>query len=101
MNLVSSVRRTRAATMIVAGVVAVFALGAGTASATEANATDEPVVLHMANGYSDLSYEPAVAYFVQRVRQLSRGGVRIEVDSEWGNFTPGFEQRDRPRRRRR
>ena len=50
----------------------------------------------MANGYSDLSYEPGVAYFVRRVRELSHGAVRIHVVSDWrvrnGSPSPDFEQ---------
>jgi TRAP-type C4-dicarboxylate transport system substrate-binding protein len=89
---VSSPTRPRAVATLIAGVVAALALGAGTAGAGEASRTGGPVVLRMANGYSDLSYEPAVAYFVKRVREVSHGALRVEVVSEWGNFSPGFEQ---------
>jgi TRAP-type C4-dicarboxylate transport system substrate-binding protein len=45
----------------------------------------------MANGYSHLGYEPAVAYFVERVTELSDGALRVEVIDEWGGFATDFE----------
>jgi TRAP-type C4-dicarboxylate transport system substrate-binding protein len=77
-------------TVVAALVLTALIVASGTSGAPKA--TSGPVVLRMANGYSDLSYEPAVAYFVNRVRQLSHGALRIEVDSEWGDFSPRFEQ---------
>jgi TRAP-type C4-dicarboxylate transport system substrate-binding protein len=53
----------------------------------------EPIVLRLSNGYSSLDYEPAVAYFVDRVEKLSGGALRIGVVHERGrNSEPGFEQ---------
>jgi TRAP-type C4-dicarboxylate transport system substrate-binding protein len=62
------------------------------ASPDKAGGAEEPVVLRMANGYSSLAYEPAVAYFVERVAELSDGALRIEVVNEWANFASDFEQ---------
>jgi TRAP-type transport system periplasmic protein len=47
----------------------------------------------MANGYGFLDFEPAVAYFVERARELSSGGIQIEVVDDWvKDSAPGFEQ---------
>jgi TRAP-type C4-dicarboxylate transport system substrate-binding protein len=86
-----SIRRTAVVVTVAAIVASSFALARlATASTTTTNAR---VVLQMANGYADLSYEPTVAYFVRRVAELSRGALRVQVVSEWGNSSPGFEQR--------
>ena len=70
--------------------------GGGGRGADKAGGTSGPVVLRMANGYADLSYEPAVAYFVRRAGELSHGAVRIRVVSDWrvrnGSPSPDFEQ---------
>lgn len=62
----------------------------------KAGGSGEPLVLRMANGYSGLAYEPAVAHFVKGVEELSGGVVRIEVVDEWGLkkdvWPPEFEQ---------
>jgi TRAP-type C4-dicarboxylate transport system substrate-binding protein len=50
-------------------------------------------VLRLSNGYSSLEYVPAVAYFVNRVGELSDGALQIEVVHDRGkNSDPGFEQ---------
>jgi TRAP-type C4-dicarboxylate transport system substrate-binding protein len=89
--------RLGALALAAAAVAAVAAGCGGGAGATKAGKTTQPIVLHMANGYADLSYEPAIAYFVNRVRQVSRGSLRIDVESDWGvregTPRPGFEQR--------
>ena len=64
----------------------------GPANPDKAGGTEEPVVLRMANGYSNLDYEPAVAYFVERVAELSEGNLRIEVANEWAGDAVDFEQ---------
>jgi TRAP-type C4-dicarboxylate transport system substrate-binding protein len=92
-------RASRLGALALAATVAFVAAGCsgGGARATKAGKTSGPTVLRMANGYADLSYEPAIAYFVNRVRQVSRGSVRIDVESDWdvrhGTPQPGFEQR--------
>ena len=58
----------------------------------KAGGSGEQVVLRMADGYVDLDYEPAVAYFVDRAEQLSKGALRIDVVDGWGNYQAGFEQ---------
>jgi len=73
--------------------LAAAALGAQGAAGSVRTAPQAPVVLRMANGYADLGYEPAVAYFVKRVQQRSHGALRVEVVSDWGNYKPGYEQR--------
>lgn len=93
-------RPIRLAALVLA-VAAAAAIAAGCSGggehATKAGKTTRPTVLHLANGYADLSYEPAIAYFVNRVRQVSRGSLRIDVESDWGvpqgTPQPGFEQR--------
>ncbi|WP_433200259.1 TRAP transporter substrate-binding protein [Dactylosporangium sp. CS-047395] len=52
-----------------------------------------PVVLSLANGYSNLSYEPSVARFVERVEQVSNGALRVRPADGWGGYAPDFEQR--------
>jgi TRAP-type C4-dicarboxylate transport system substrate-binding protein len=49
-------------------------------------------VLSMASGYANLQYEPAVASFVARVKQVSNGALRVEPVHGWGRFAPDFEQ---------
>ena len=67
-------------------------------SATETAATDKAggtggqVTLRMANAYSSLAYEPAVADFVDRVNAVSGGALQIEMVSDFGNFAPDAEQ---------
>jgi len=63
---------------------------AGTGSKTGGKA--EPVVLTLADGYSNPDYEPAVRYFVQRVAQLSGGQVAVKDEQGWGDLKPGYEQ---------
>jgi TRAP-type C4-dicarboxylate transport system substrate-binding protein len=79
--------------------VAVAILATGCASGTagssdKAGGPGEPVVLRMASIYDlrDLGALPALAYFVDRVQQLSGGNVRIDVVDEWGNFASDAEQ---------
>ena len=89
-------QRLTAAAGIALAAVAVLASGCGGAGSDKAGGTSGPVVLRMANGYADLTYEPAVAYFVRRTRELSHGLLRIRVVSDWGvrdgKSRPDFEQ---------
>jgi TRAP-type C4-dicarboxylate transport system substrate-binding protein len=93
--------RTRLRTFACLGVAAIVAAGCtgGAGGGDKAGGAGEPIVLTMANGYGSspsttdpLQYEPAVAYFVSRVGELSGGEVRIQVVDDWGNQQPGFEQ---------
>ena len=74
--------------------LALVAVGCSTGPANpdKAGGAEEPVVLRMANGYSHVDYEPAVATFVERVAELSEGALRIEVVADWGDGAPDFEQ---------
>ena len=51
----------------------------------------DQVVLKLADANPDLSAEPAVAYFVQRVSERSNGTLRIDVVPNWGT-QPNQEQ---------
>ncbi|HZQ64961.1 MAG TPA: hypothetical protein VFA66_07025 [Gaiellaceae bacterium] len=77
--------------------LAALAAGCGGAGPEKAGGPAEPSVLTMANGYADLTFEPAVAYFVQRVAERSHGALRIRVVGDWGLVKnveqAGFEQR--------
>jgi TRAP-type C4-dicarboxylate transport system substrate-binding protein len=73
-------------------VLALMAGCTGPANTDKAGGEEEPVVLRMANGYGNLDYEPALAYFVERVAELSDGAFRIEVVDEWGGSANDFEQ---------
>jgi len=66
----------------------------GAGGGDKAGGGGAPVVLTMASGYDErtLQTEPAVAYFVNRVGELSGGDVRIKVVDGWGNYQPDFEQ---------
>jgi len=76
--------------------VGIVLTGCTSSAADKAGGSEEPLVLRMANGYSNLDYEPAVKYFVQRVGQLSGDAVRIDVVDGWGLkqglWPPEFEQ---------
>jgi TRAP-type C4-dicarboxylate transport system substrate-binding protein len=50
-----------------------------------------PVILRLVSTPSDLSDVPPVADFVRWVRELSHGGIRIEVVNQWGNYEPDAE----------
>jgi TRAP-type C4-dicarboxylate transport system substrate-binding protein len=79
---------------IVVLVVGILAAGCSTdrSGADKGGGSGEPVVLQMANSYGGLDQLPAVAYFVDRVEELSGGEVRIEAMDGWGDFAPGVEQ---------
>ncbi|WAZ25667.1 TRAP transporter substrate-binding protein DctP [Streptomyces cinnabarinus] len=83
-------RRSAAAVL-----AAVVAAGCTTADGQgdKAGGPGAPRVLTLANGYANLDYEPAVAYFVDRVDEVSGGALRIEVAHEWGDFAVDSEQR--------
>ena len=88
--------RTRLRTLAVVGVAAIVAAGCtgGAGGGDKAGGGGEPVVLTMASGYDErtLQTEPAVAYFVRRVGELSGGDVRIHLVNGWGNYQPDIEQ---------
>ena len=84
--------RIRLALVVLAAAALMVGCGGGSAVGTKAGKSTAPVVLRMANGSADLSYEPAVAYFVKRVNDLSGGALRIHVVNEWGHYKPAMEQ---------
>jgi TRAP-type C4-dicarboxylate transport system substrate-binding protein len=45
-----------------------------------------PVILRLASTPGDLSDAPPVADFVRWTRELTHGGIRIEVVNQWGNY---------------
>src|SRR5215210_965460 len=77
--------------------VAAMALGTASCSAEGANRNKaggpgEPVVLRMATVNGDLKYVPSAGYFVDRVKELSDGNLRIEVEYEVGSSDQNAEQ---------
>lgn len=62
------------------------------AAADKAGGSGERIDLVLANTYGDLNQLPAVAYFVDRVGELSDGQIRVEAVHEWGEFAPDAEQ---------
>jgi len=85
---VQPIRATSAAVL-----VAVLATACqGAASGTKAGGTEEPVVLRLANGYSNLNYVPVLQSFVSRVEELSDGALRVQVEDEWGNYAADYEE---------
>ena len=74
-------------------VVAMVAAGCSAEPGTvdKAGGTGEPVVLRMATVNGDLRFTPQIEYFVDRVKKISEGNVRIEIAYEVGNFGPDAE----------
>ena len=64
--------------------------------ADKAGGAADPIVLRLANTSRDpttgLERHPAVQYFVDRVKELSDGAVRIDVESGWAYRSPDAEQ---------
>jgi TRAP-type C4-dicarboxylate transport system substrate-binding protein len=85
------IRLATVALAIIAAVVAGGCSGDG-AGSDKAGGAGEPVVLRMANTASSLEYFPAITDFAGRVKERSRGNVRIEVVNEWGSFAADAEQ---------
>jgi TRAP-type transport system periplasmic protein len=88
--------RGRLRTFALIAVAAIVAAGCtgGAGGGDKAGGGGEPVVLTMASGYDarTLETEPAVAYFVHRVEELSGGDVRIHLVDGWGDYQPDIEQ---------
>jgi len=87
-------RLTPAVALVLAAAAASLLAGCGgEAGAEKAGGRPAPTVLKLADGYDPgLELEPAVAYFVKRVGQLSRGELRIRVVDDWAGNRPGMEQ---------
>ncbi len=84
-------RRLAARCMVATAALAVAACSGGSAGEDKAGGS-EPVVLRLANTNGDLSFTPAVEYFVNNLEELSGGDVRIEVADEWGGYASDAEQ---------
>ena len=69
--------------------VAALALGCGSASATKAGRSSDPVVLRAAGA----DVVPAVEFFRKRVAELSHGTVRVEIVDAWDDALADREQR--------
>lgn len=65
--------------------------GSGGGDKAGGTASHGPVILRFASTPGDLSDVPPVADFVRWVRELSHGGIRIEVVNQWGNYQPDAE----------
>jgi TRAP-type transport system periplasmic protein len=85
-------RQRLLAGLALAAASAMLVTGCTSASGDKAGGSGE-VVLRLSSGYSSLDYLPAVAYFVNRVGELSGGALRIDVVHDRGkNTEPEFEQ---------
>jgi TRAP-type C4-dicarboxylate transport system substrate-binding protein len=58
----------------------------------KAGGSADPVVIRLAYTSFGLEYHPALRYFVDRVKELSDGALRIEVAQGWGDNAPDSEQ---------
>ena len=86
--------RRRLATLCAVAGMALGAAGCSTedASRDKAGGPGDPVVLKMATVNGDLKFIPQVRYFVDRVKELSDGNLRIEVAYEVGAYHDDAEQ---------
>ena len=85
----------RRAALILAATATVAVSGCsfgGDSGAAKAGGSGAPVVLRLASTGGNIDQTPAVAYFVERVEELSGGNVRIDVVDEWGDFASDAEQ---------
>jgi TRAP-type transport system periplasmic protein len=87
------VRRTvvAAAALALAG----CAINASPGGNDKAGGSVDPVVLTLASTTASLPhqvYHPAVQYFVDRVKELSRGALRIDIAQGYGAFSADAEQ---------
>ena len=92
MNVMLPKYGLRAALVMSVIAAAALVVGCSAGEATKAGKSTDPVVLRMANAYGHLRYEPAVAYFVRRVSEVSDGALRVTVVDEWGDSDAGAEQ---------
>lgn len=92
----TSSRRARTGRALAVPALALAALmgvaGCSGAVGSKTGGRADPVVLTLADGVSDPYYEPAIAYFIKRVDQLSGGQVRIKDAEGWGDHAPDYEQ---------
>jgi TRAP-type C4-dicarboxylate transport system substrate-binding protein len=78
--------------LLALALMAVAPAGCGGDETTKAGGSGGTVVLRMADTTSNLGYTPAVAYFVDRVDELSGGKLRIEMLHEFGDFAADAEE---------
>ena len=67
-------------------------MSGGCTGGDKAGGVGEPLVLRMANASGEVRLHPSIAYFVERVEELSDGALRIETVNQWGDFAPDSEQ---------
>jgi TRAP-type transport system periplasmic protein len=84
--------RFRFTILAVAAAIVAAGCSSDRAGADKAGGSGEPVSLRMANPYGGLDQLPAVAYFVDRVEELSGGDIRIEVVDDYGDYESDAEQ---------
>ncbi len=61
----------------------------------KAGGSADPLVLTLASTTHSIPqqvFHPALQYFVDRVKELSHGAVRIDITQGWGAFSPDAEQ---------
>jgi TRAP-type transport system periplasmic protein len=75
-----------------AALAALVVAAAALAAAATASRSGAPVVLRMAIRDGDFGGDPAAADFVSRVKRLSHGALKIEVEPDWGNGAHDAEQ---------
>jgi TRAP-type C4-dicarboxylate transport system substrate-binding protein len=85
-------RRRLAALCVVAIAALALAACSGSSASEDKAGGSNPVVLRLANTNGDLSFTPAVEYFVKHLEELSGGNLRIEVIDDWGDFASDAEQ---------
>jgi TRAP-type C4-dicarboxylate transport system substrate-binding protein len=85
--------RNRLTALILAAIAALAAAACGGESGADKAGGGKPVVLRLANINGQLDFTPAVVGFVDRVRELSGGDLRIEPVNDWGDLAADAEQR--------
>ena len=79
--------------LVLTAISAFAATGCGGGPAEDkAGGSGAPITLRLANTGGSIDQTPAVEYFVNRVDELSRGKVRIEVLDQWADLASDAEQ---------
>ena len=86
-----SMTTRKPAAMLVLAVTTSMLVGA-CSGGDKAGGSGTTIVLTMANTSSQMSHQPAVEHFADRVAKLSGGEVRIKPENEWGDFHPDAER---------
>jgi len=84
--------RSRAVAVALTATVLACGCATGVPARDKACGPGEPVELRMASTYGDLGDLPGIAYFVERVEELSGAMLRIDVVHGWANFAADGEQ---------